>query len=464
MKQNQFCRAGGRLAFAAFFAAFTAAMPAFAQDADTTSGDTGTATGDAGTTTGTDTSAVTTNYWAYTPDSSFSYSAVGKITDGQWTLIVRALNTTTGTLSLPWNETVKSKDNSTTYKSYTWQEPEDSAKKGICDLRSPLALTNTVDGTVIPINSVELGQTFMRSTDLVEFYCDIISSLGSSANFQHCTSMTTIAIGGTAKSCSDLLLNRTKALQSVEFNFPNMLKLGNGHFPIGIIYNSSLKFDITGLASPGVTNIAYNIIQTDTGSNNGSCLYGDLVLTNIMNMVYGAFQNSSLTSVSLAGPITVLNGNTFSGSSITNVVLDLPNLTTAWSVNDNNMQVSAFNGQSKIRTVHLKTRLLDMGQITNIVASANMTGTISPENLLIYVSRRSWAPSMAEKYDADSNQTGFFSYLTAAERQATKNDPVLSRAFGVLVTPSGTRKAYFVHEPLEGDKPHGLILNVGSAY
>ncbi len=245
---------------------------------------------------------------------------------------------------------------------------------------------------------------------------------------------------------------------------------GNGGQSFLGVNTTPDPIDIATVATPGVTEVVKNALASGK-------LYGDLTLTNVMELGEYAFNGAILTNVFLAGSLEILPNAVFKGSSITNLVLDLPNLTTVAN--------GAFTSQTQIRRVELVTAFKDMVILTNIVAAA-AAGTANlgengymvydeaqeknvwrPNNLRVYVSKKQWTPSAAETYDADTNPTGFFQgseTFTDKEKKLIAADPTLEKAFGVLITKgkkSGAevvvRKAFLVHKPSIHDKSGTLI-------
>lgn len=169
-------------------------------------------------------------------------------------------------------------------------------------------------------------------------------------------------------------------------------------------------------------------------------------------MFYGS---TALKEVYLGGTITSLQKNAFrgdNGGTMTNLVFDLPNLTSIYSDQYN----SAFQNQTKISRVELVNAFSDMSLITNVVRYANNSGTIT--GLRIYVSKKQWTPSKEQKYDKSTNPTGFFSAITDEEKADLDAD-AQKNVIGVLVK-DGTRKGIFVHKTSKYDKPTGFAISV----
>ena len=379
--------------------------------------------------------------WTYTPGKE-DPNIIGTITDGQWTLKVTEFDKANGVLKFAnwWGKSIIK----------AWTEPADSAISGVLDLRRPLTVIDEAGGRHAIANVVAGGSAFSGSSDLVAFYCDILSFTKNDASqFASNPNLTRIEIGGDADSLQGLLLNRNPNLKTVKFDFPAMRSIGssNGQNIFGIDTTPD-PIDVGTIAVPSVTNL-FNY------SLSRSFIVGNLVLTNIVSMGTGAFNGASLTNVFLAGPLTKLNDNVFKGSTITNVVLDQPVLAEVSSL--------AFNEQKYIRRVELVRTPADMGQVTNVIAAAAwgntnlgengylVSGKWLPNNLRIYVSKKQWVPSAAETYSED-NPTGFFlgaNTFTAKEKQMIAADPTLKGAFGVCVkVVNGTlkRRAFFVHK------------------
>lgn len=391
--------------------------------------------------------------WTFTPGKE-DPNVIGTVTDGQWTLKVTGFDKANGVLKLAnmWGKSII-KD---------WTAPADSALSGVLDLRSPLTVVDEA-GVRHAIANVVAGQSaFAWSSDLVAFYCDILSFNGVDASqFAGNANLTRIEIGGDADSLQGLLLNRNPKLKTVKFGFPAMRSIGsfNGQSIFGV-QTSPDPIDVGTIAVPSVTNLLNYALSH-------SSIVGNLVLTNIVSMGMGAFAGASLTNVFLAGPLTNLNATVFNGSAtITNVVLDLPKLA--------EVSYKAFYNQKNIRRVELVSKLADMGQVTNIyVANVNaglgdngyyVNGGWEPNNLRIYISKRQWTPSAAETYSAE-NPTGFFlgaDTFTDKEKQMIAADPTLKGAFGVCVRVLNgnlIRRAFFVHKASPYDKG-GLSIRI----
>ena len=178
----------------------------------------------------------------------------------------------------------------------------------------------------------------------------------------------------------------------------------------------------------------------------------DIASTFGEKMFYGS---TALKEVYLGGTITSLQKNAFrgdSGGTITNLVFDLPNLTSIYS----DQYDSAFQNQTKISRVELVNAFSDMSLITNVVRYANNSGPIT--GLRIYVSKKQWTPSNEQKYDKSTNPTGFFSAITDEEK-ADLDAEIQKNVMGVLVK-DGTRKGIFVHKASKYDKPTGFAISV----
>lgn len=392
--------------------------------------------------------------WTFTPGAE-NPNIIGTITDGQWTLKVTGFDKENGVLKFAnwWGKSIIN----------AWTAPADSALSGVLDLRRPLTVVDEA-GERHAIANVVAGQSaFTGSSDLVALYCDILSFNGKdTSQFASNPNLTRIEIGGDADSLQGLLLNRNPKLKTVKIDFPAMRSIGssNGQNIFGT-QTTPDPIDVGTIAVPSVTNLFdYSLSR--------SFIVGNLVLTNIVSMGVGAFNSASLTNVFLAGPLTKLNDNVFKGSTITNVVLDLPELAEVSSL--------AFSKQKYIRRVELVRTPADMGQVTNVIAAAasgntnlgengyQVSGKWLPNNLRIYVSKRQWVPSEAETYSAE-NPTGFFlgkETFTDKEKQMIAADPTLKGAFGVCVkVVNGTlkRRAFFVHKKSPYDKG-GLCIRI----
>ena len=392
--------------------------------------------------------------WTYTPEKE-NPNIIGTITDGQWTLKVTEFDKANGVLKFAnwWGHSIIK----------AWTAPADSALSGVLDLRRPLTVVDEA-GERHAIANVVAGQSaFTGSSDLVALYCDILSFNGKdTSQFASNPNLTRIEIGGDADSMQGLLLNRNPKLKTVKIDFPAMRSIGssNGQNIFGT-QTTPDPIDVGTIAVPSVTNLFdYSLSR--------SFIVGNLVLTNIVSMGVDAFNSAGLTNVFLAGPLTKLNDNVFKGSTITNVVLDLPELA--------EVSNKAFSDQKYIRRVELVRTPADMGQVTNVIAAAAsgntnlgengylVSGTWLPNDLRIYVSKRQWVPSEAETYSAE-NPTGFFlgkETFTDKEKQMIAADPTLKGAFGVcvrVVNGNPIRRAFFVHKASPYDKG-GLCIRI----
>ncbi len=378
--------------------------------------------------------------WTYNSEDS-------TITDGQWTIIVNKDFKTTQTLKMSqrlvsggWKSAISG-----------WKEPENTALSGVLNLRSPLIVKDDSDNTETTIQSVEVGQSALGGAGAVtysmtELYCDIIGSMGATC-FGSNASLTKAEIGGTADNMPTLFAYCAN-LKTIKFNFPDVRKAGstNGSSIFGANVSPN-AIDVATVVVPGITNIL-------KGAFMSSKLYGDIVLTNIMSISAQAFQGAMLTNVYLAGTLTGLPDQVFRGNStITNVVLDLPDLTT--------IAYQAFGhpnsglNQTKIRRVEFVSAIKDMGLVTNIVRYANNTNI---GDLRIYVSKKQWTPSDEQKYDAETKPAGFFSEIKDEEK-AVLDAETQKNIIGVLVK-GGTRKGIFIHKASIHDKPTGFAISI----
>ena len=374
--------------------------------------------------------------------TEWTYSASGTtytITDGQWTLKVGKLAATDTTLKVTGIS--------------GWEDPTSTPdKKGVLDLRKPL--TVTVNDAMATISSVEVAQSALGwKTNIVEICCDIIGAMADSC-FAGNANMTNIVIGGTAETLPGLVVNKCSKLKTATFGFPNLRKAGNavGHGILGVNTTSLTPIDISTVAVPGITNVC-------SGAFANSLWRGDLVLTNVMTMGANAFMNAALTNVYVSGSLTNLANQVFRGTTITNVVFDLPNLESI-AIDAFGHTTSTENQQKKIRSVEILSAISDMGQITNIVRY--VSGTAASTGCRVYVSKRQWTKEARElaTYSADENPTGYFAdkaTFTDAEKNKIADDPTLAKAYGVLVV-GGVRKAFVVNKPSPHDKIQGLMI------
>ncbi len=372
-----------------------------------------------------------------------------------------------------------------------YEEFTDPAKKGVLDLRAPVVVEGTGDAqTTTEIKKVIIGKLAfgsgtvsdvaytLASEHMTEFYCDVVDGIVVCDNFSNDANLKKVEIGGPAESIGHLVFVSDPELKDIKMNFPKLRSIGeNWEFFGG--ESSTTKpnaIDVQTILNPDVTNICKQIFTH-------SCVSGDLVLSNIWNIGEQAFYKASLTSVYLKGSLAELPMLVFASydngvATITNVVFDLPNLTTVSS--------SAFGTQPYIRALELQnvTSVWDMGLVTNILAEAaggglhknlgEEAGMIKgqdwiPNDLRIYVSKKQWTPSEKETYSA-SNPTGIFlgkETFTEKEKEMIAGDPTLAKAFGVLVIAyeengetKVQRKAFFVDKRSVHDKMPGLSVIV----
>ena len=339
--------------------------------------------------------------------TTWTYSSAAKtITDGRWTLKVSSFDKEAGTIA------------------FSGSAVSNCTSSGVLDLRAPLVVKDASGSTTV--KAVNLGgSAFANAASITEFYCDIIGSMGVNC-FSSDTKMTKIEIGGTADNLPCPLFSSCTSLVTAKLDFPNLRRVGTGSgqlFGGTELKITNLKsIDVSTVAGPGVVSIRANALASKK-------LSGALVLTNATTLGSSAFKNAALTSVSLSGSLRSLPSESFLGSAtITNVVLDLPQLTS--------VAANAFSGQSKIRRVELASRPLYMGLVTNIVAAASNT---SASELVVSVSTNQWKASAAETY-SETNTNGFFTAIAAAEKSSYP-----AGAFGVLVV-KGKNKGVFVHK------------------
>lgn len=232
---------------------------------------------------------------ASTYATDWTYSSTDQtISDGQWTLSVRSLDKSTGTITLGY----LLKGNYS--KCVTnWSAPEDKTKSGVLDLRRPL---NIDDGTdVTEFNIVKFSDSaFSGATDIVEFYCDVVSEMGKSC-FNGCTSMTKAELAGSADSLKDGLF-RDNTATNVVFDFPNLTNVAGYAF-----YNrKTLKADVMDILKPGVVAVAGNAFY------NCYELTGTLTLTNVQTIGATAFYEcKNLSEIYLAGPCADIGSQAF---------------------------------------------------------------------------------------------------------------------------------------------------------
>ena len=384
--------------------------------------------------------------WTYNSEDS-------TITDGQWTIVVDSDFKETKTLTM--SQRLLNGKYYTAISGYA--APTETSLSGVLDLRSPLIVKDG-DGTETTIQSVEIGQSALGGAGTVtysitKFYCDIISSMGSSC-FASNSKMTVIDIGGTADTIPQYAFNNCPALKTINLDFPDLRKIDER--PFGQSNNSPNPIDVSTWATPGVTNI-YGYLSS--GSWRSKALYGDLVLTNVVILGNNSFFASQLTNVYLKGDLTILNEGVFQGSgtpasdkkygTITNLVFDLTKLAT--------VHANAFKNQNRIRRVEFVTPLEDMNLLANIVG--NVANTTVGE-LCIYVSKKMWKAKDSETYSTDNTSGVFASKDTLTDTEkATIDAGTLKNVIGVFVK-GGEHKGIFVHKASIYDKATGFAISV----
>ena len=160
-----------------------------------------------------------------------------------------------------------------------------------------------------------------------------------------------------------------------------------------------------------------------------------------------------MTNVFLSGSLTNLASQVLRGTTITNVVFDLPNLKSI-AVDAFGHTTSTENQQKKIRSVEILSAISDMGQITNIVRY--VSGAAASTGCRVYVSKRQWTKAARDK----AAEAGYFAGMgtfTADEKAKIAEDSTLARAYGVLVV-GGVRKAFVVNKASPHDKIPGLTF------
>jgi hypothetical protein len=165
------------------------------------------------------------------------------------------------------------------------------------------------------------------------------------------------------------------------------------------------------------------------------------------------FNGAVLTNVTLAGSLAALPADAFKGAgstiTITNVVLDLPNL--------ESIAATAFSGQKIIRSIELVSAFSDMGQITNILKEVKTSQgwqLATATGCRVYVSKRQWTKVARDK----AAEAGYFtSAFNDKETAKIAADSTLAKAYGVLVV-GGVRKAFVVNKSSPHDKIPGLII------
>ena len=394
--------------------------------------------------------------WSYTPGEN---GGNGSITDGQWTFSVKQFDKANGVLALG--------------SKTGFAAPEDETKKGVLDLSSPLLVTDSSNSSAAPttVTNVVIGTRFLSwCSDVVEIRCDIIGGFEDGDGYYFCgnENLTNVVLGGSATVLKSRFLGGNKALKEVKLNFPNVREVGDAKDSLlfGDDTNLSAPLDVQTIVNSSVTNVYAHALE------NCGFVTGDLVMANVVSLGESAFARDALSSVSLKGPLASLTNLVFlaqdNNVTLTNVVLDLPNLGT--------VAADAFKNQQYVRRLELVSAPKDMGQVTNILASVATGRNLATDDMYymgswnqkkdvrIYVSKRLWTkPQRDAVTNSETNPDGYFldaSTFTDDEKKMIADDPTLAKAFGVLVVKqdNGTlvRHAFFVDKPSPYDP--GLIL------
>ena len=155
----------------------------------------------------------TENVWTYS-ESSDGKTTTKTITDGHWTLNVSAFDKETGTIKFG-----NSNGNVKAFKAV------DESANGVLDLRD-LVVTDGTDPTTI--KSVEVGKNAFSSTNIVEFYCNVIGAMDANGYcFAQNANLKRLEIGGSAEIFPALIAHNDSALTDAKFNFPNLRQGGS---------------------------------------------------------------------------------------------------------------------------------------------------------------------------------------------------------------------------------------------
>lgn len=227
---------------------------------------------------------------ASTYATEWTYSSTDNtISDGQWTLAVKSIDKSTGTIAI-------GKDSNCVTG---WTAPEDTSKSGVLDLRSPLRIDDGTD--VTEFKSVKFSRSaFGSATDLVDVYCDVVDEMGASC-FNGCTSLTNVYLAGAVDTLNASLFQNS-SVTNVVLDFPNLTNVANHVF-----YNrKTLKSDVMDILKPGVVAVGGNSFY------NNFELTGTLTLTNVQTIGGSAFYTcNGLSEIYLAGPCADLGSQSF---------------------------------------------------------------------------------------------------------------------------------------------------------
>lgn len=384
---------------------------------------------------------------ASTYATDWTYSSTDQtISDGQWTLRVRSLDKATGTITLGY----LLKDN---YYNcvMNWSKPDDETKSGVLDLRSPLSIDDGTD--VTEFNTVKFSDSaFGGATDIVEFYCDVVSEMGRSC-FNGCTSMTKAEFAGSADSLKDALFRENTAT-NVVFDFPNLTNVSGYAF-----YNrKTLKADVMDILKPGVVAVAgaafYNCFE----------LTGTLTLTNVQTIGASAFYVcNNLSEIYLAGPCADIGSEAFYDcSGLKRATFDLAENATVGSQTFGKWHPPEFE------SIRFLRKPFGAASMTNLLFNATGPDKARPltaENACtVYVSKIQWP---AEERAACEWWRPATAETLSEEELAAKPKDCLGVAEIVLSTDTvwkdklrgTTQRAWIVHKASPYDRA-GMILVV----
>lgn len=392
---------------------------------------------------------------ASTYATSWTYSATDQtITDGQWTLGLRSFDylKSSGTICFTG---VKG-----------WSKPDDESKSGVLDLRKPLLVDLGAGDAPMEFAKVKFNDfAFKENANLVEFYCDImsdgsgISDVSETGYFMSCDNLTKAELGGPAETLGAIIFNRCKGLKTVKLAFPNLRKIKDcqGSYTFLGADTSPDPIDISTVAVPCVTNIG-------AGTLAHAKLYGDVFVTNLMFLGKFAFSGSSITNVHLAGTIDSLNENMFKESTVTNVVLDFPNLTNVAGYVCYNLKT-------------LKSDVMDILK-PGVVAVGNnafyncyeLTGTLTLTNVQTIGANAFYAcKGLSEIYLAGPcaglGSQAFYECegLKRATFDLAENATVGSKAFGKW-SPPAFESIRFLRKPFDAASMTNLLFNASGDY
>lgn len=251
---------------------------------------------------------------AASASAGWTYDSSAKtMTDGNWTLKVSGLDASKGIVSIGVDDTgLKS--------GYV-------AGSGVLDLRGTLFTIDTV-----AYDKKEIKSGLLRtSTAITEFYADGLTDVGGTA-FYKCTSLTTVAIGGTFTSLPSKggyggqgLFHSCSKLASFTMDAPNLVSIGGDAFNSAANLVADIE-DICPSTLKTIGNKAFFMCGKLTGHLKlyGVESLGKQAFAKCAGIAEVTIVSDALTEI----PTNIDNGQgLFTGTSLTNVTMRCPNLT-----------------------------------------------------------------------------------------------------------------------------------------